>query len=101
MAPPRVVEDGGLETDVHATSVAHVTRWTRCVRSTRLAQSWPKAVSSEGAVMEQRSEPGGSPVLSYLDREVVDALNNFEDPAQEWRRLFSEVLGTFFLALVP
>jgi aquaporin Z len=50
--------------------------------------------------MEQRSEPGGSPVLSYLDREVVDALNNFEDPAQEWRRLFSEVFGTFFLVLV-
>jgi len=39
-------------------------------------------------------------VLSYLDREVSDALNNFQDPAQEWRRLFSEVFGTFFLVLV-
>jgi hypothetical protein len=25
---------------------------------------------------------------------------NFADPKQEWRRLFSELLGTFFLVLV-
>jgi aquaporin Z len=25
---------------------------------------------------------------------------NFDDPGQEWRRLFSEILGTFFLVLV-
>jgi aquaporin Z len=50
--------------------------------------------------MEQRSESGGSLVLTHFDREVVDALNNFQDPAQEWRRLFSEVFGTFFLVLV-
>jgi aquaporin Z len=28
------------------------------------------------------------------------AMEDFEDPSQEWRRLFSEVLGTFFLVLV-
>ena len=28
------------------------------------------------------------------------ARENFDDPKQEWRRLFSEVLGTFFLVLV-
>jgi len=39
-------------------------------------------------------------VLTHFDREVEDALNNFQDPGQEWRRLFSEVLGTFFLVLV-
>jgi aquaporin Z len=50
--------------------------------------------------MDQKTESGGSQVLTYLDREVVDALNNFQDPGQEWRRLFSEVLGTFFLVLV-
>ncbi|HTR69737.1 MAG TPA: aquaporin [Mycobacteriales bacterium] len=27
-------------------------------------------------------------------------MEDFEDPSQEWRRLFSEVLGTFFLVLV-
>ena len=50
--------------------------------------------------MTQATEPGGSQLLAHLDREVVESLNNFQDPAQEWRRLFSEVLGTFFLVLV-
>ena len=27
-------------------------------------------------------------------------MEDFEDPSQEWRRLFSELLGTFFLVLV-
>ena len=27
-------------------------------------------------------------------------LGDFDDPTQEWRRLFSELLGTFFLVLV-
>ena len=39
-------------------------------------------------------------VLTYLDHEVVAALEDFQDPSQEWRRLFSELLGTFFLVLV-
>ena len=43
---------------------------------------------------------GGSSVLTYLDREIVDSLEDFKDPSQEWRRLFSEFLGTFFLVLV-
>jgi aquaporin Z len=47
-----------------------------------------------------QAEPGGSRVLAYFDREIVDALEDFEDPSQEWRRLFSELLGTFFLVLV-
>ena len=38
-------------------------------------------------------EVGGSRVLAYLDREVVDSLEDFQDPSQEWRRLFSELLG--------
>ncbi len=50
--------------------------------------------------MEQQIETGALPVLSYLDREVVGWLENFQDPNQEWRRLFSELLGTFFLVLV-
>jgi aquaporin Z len=50
--------------------------------------------------MEQQSPSGMSPVLAYLDREVVQSLKDFKDPSQEWRRLFSELLGTFFLVLV-
>ncbi len=33
-------------------------------------------------------------------REDVAAMNNFQDPSQEWRRLFSECFGTFLLVLV-
>jgi aquaporin Z len=53
-----------------------------------------------GQFMEQSSVPGQSRVLTYFDREIVEALRDFQDPSQEWRRLFSELLGTFFLVLV-
>ncbi|HUZ42668.1 MAG TPA: aquaporin [Acidimicrobiales bacterium] len=33
-------------------------------------------------------------------RDVHGRIENFKDPRQEWRRLFSELLGTFFLVLV-
>ena len=33
-------------------------------------------------------------------RDVLGPLDDFQDPSQEWRRLFSELLGTFFLVLV-
>jgi aquaporin Z len=33
-------------------------------------------------------------------RQVVTAIEDFQDPSQEWRRLFSELLGTFLLVLV-
>jgi aquaporin Z len=45
----------------------------------------------------QASEQG---VLGHFDREIVTSLRDFHDPSQEWRRLFSELLGTFFLVLV-
>jgi aquaporin Z len=35
----------------------------------------------------------------WLDR-VVEPIEEFADPKYEWRRLFSELLGTFFLVLV-
>src|SRR5262245_58902963 len=38
--------------------------------------------------------------LSHLNHEIVASLDDFNDPSQEWRRLFSELLGTFFLVLV-
>ena len=34
------------------------------------------------------------------EQPLVDTFANFADPKQEWRRLFSELLGTFFLVLV-
>ena len=45
-----------------------------------------------------QAEAGGA--LSDLNHDFVAALEDFHDPSQEWRRLFSELLGTFFLVLV-
>jgi len=41
-----------------------------------------------------------SRALARYERDVRERIENFEDPRQEWRRLFSELLGTFFLVLV-
>ena len=35
-----------------------------------------------------------------FEEEVVHPMEDFQDPTKEWRRLFSEFLGTFFLVLV-
>ena len=39
-------------------------------------------------------------VLGWIDRDITDPMADFQDPNQEWRRLFSELYGTFFLVLV-
>jgi len=48
--------------------------------------------------------PGGAGIRGWLagefERDVVRPIEDFHDPSQEWRRLFSELLGTFFLVLV-
>jgi aquaporin Z len=51
---------------------------------------------------EQQQIPTPSPVgpLARYERNLVDRITDFNDPRQEWRRLFSELLGTFFLVLV-
>ena len=51
---------------------------------------------------EQQKVPASSPIapLERYERNLVERVTNFNDPRQEWRRLFSELLGTFFLVLV-
>ena len=39
-------------------------------------------------------------VERYAGSRIVGIFEDFQDPSQEWRRLFSELLGTFFLVLV-
>lgn len=39
-------------------------------------------------------------LAALLERDVVSPAEDFQDPGQEWRRLFSELYGTFFLVLV-
>src|ERR1700729_2051885 len=45
--------------------------------------------------------PTPSPLgpLARYEKNLTDRINDFSDPRQEWRRLFSELLGTFFLVL--
>jgi len=43
--------------------------------------------------------PGPLGPLARYEQSVIDRITNFDDPRQEWRRLFSELLGTFFLVL--
>jgi len=39
-------------------------------------------------------------VIDLFERDVVIPAEDFDDPKQEWRRLFSELFGTFLLVLV-
>jgi aquaporin Z len=45
----------------------------------------------------RRAEAG---VLGWIDRDITGPMADFQDPDQEWRRLFSELYGTFLLVLV-
>ena len=45
----------------------------------------------------KRAEAG---VLGWIDRDITGPMANFQDPKQEWRRLFSELYGTFLLVIV-
>jgi aquaporin Z len=42
--------------------------------------------------------PTLGPIARY-EQNIIERISDFNDPRQEWRRLFSEVLGTFFLVL--
>jgi aquaporin Z len=39
-------------------------------------------------------------LIARYERSVIERITDFNDPRQEWRRLFSELLGTFLLVLV-
>jgi len=47
----------------------------------------------------QQQPPKLGPLARY-EQNIIERINDFNDPRQEWRRLFSELLGTFFLVLV-
>ena len=60
----------------------------------------PIGKRTSGRLSADSSLLDGSSWLTHLDQEMADSLEDFKDPSQEWRRLFSELLGTFFLVLV-
>jgi aquaporin Z len=39
-------------------------------------------------------------LIEHVDRDVIDPLADFQNPKQEWRRLVSELYGTFLLVIV-
>ena len=55
--------------------------------------------SQEALANEDRDALTEGPFATY-ERGIIDGITDFEDPRQEWRRLFSELLGTFMLVLV-
>jgi aquaporin Z len=63
------------------------------------ATTAPTGADERRAVSEEikRAEAG---VLGWIDRDITEPMANFQDPNQEWRRLFSELYGTFLLVLV-
>ena len=50
--------------------------------------------------MAQKDTHVTARIESWLEGEVIQPMDDFKDPKQEWRRLFSELFGTFFLVLV-
>jgi aquaporin Z len=52
-------------------------------------------------VPAQQQVPSQSPLgpLARYEQGVIDRITDFNNPRQEWRRLVSELLGTFFLVL--
>lgn len=59
-------------------------------------------MSTQGLNSSEMDNPGYWPHLglSGLPKNVVERITDFDNPKQEWRRLFSEVMGTFLLLLV-
>jgi len=43
--------------------------------------------------------PALGPIARY-EQNIIERITDFNDPRQEWRRLFSELLGTFLLVMV-
>ncbi len=49
----------------------------------------------------EQKAPTAGPVglVARYEQSIMDRITDFNDPRQEWRRLVSELLGTFFLVL--
>ena len=60
--------------------------------------------SLEGGLVPDRVAAGDAGVAGWISAElqqnVIEPIADFQNPDQEWRRLFSELLGTFFLVTV-
>jgi aquaporin Z len=50
--------------------------------------------------MEMQTQTTTLGPLARYEQNVIDRITDFNDPRQEWRRLFSELFGTFLLVMV-
>lgn len=50
--------------------------------------------------MDEQEKAVEQGIVSEIEHEVTTRVIDFQDPRQEWRRLVSELVGTFFLVLV-
>jgi aquaporin Z len=50
--------------------------------------------------MSEHKDALQGPLVLHKEQELLDDFRNFQDPKQEWRRLVSELYGTFFLVIV-
>ena len=57
-----------------------------------------RSESVQGGTAGEFDEVGE--LTQHAAQRVVSMFEDFQDPSQEWRRLFSELLGTFFLVMV-
>jgi len=48
---------------------------------------------------QQVPTPSPPGLIARYEQSIMDRITDFNDPRQEWRRLVSELLGTFFLVL--
>src|SRR5258708_1701717 len=48
---------------------------------------------------QQAPTPGTLGPIARYEQSIIDRITDFNDPHQEWRRLVSELLGTFLLVL--
>jgi aquaporin Z len=48
---------------------------------------------------QQVPKPDSLGLVARYEQSIMDRITDFNNPRQEWRRLFSELLGTFFLVL--
>ena len=66
------------------------------VYSPGLRERWATDGRSQVTTTEQI--PTAGPIARY-EQGIIERISDFNDPRQEWRRLFAELLGTFFLVL--
>ena len=59
------------------------------------------AMGTPTPALPTSATPGAPPdgVIAHYERAFIERVTDFNDPRQEWRRLVSELLGTFFLVL--